>query len=59
MRVLVVSAHIYFNAFSDVARFLSNTRANFNHEIKPLCLKSIMKLLTIVATTRLFYFAFL
>lgn len=59
MHVLVVSAHSHFNAFSDVAHFLSNTRVNFNHEINPLCLKSIMELLTIVATARLFYFAFL
>lgn len=56
MHVLVVSTRSHFNAFSDVAHFLSNTRANFNHEIKPLRLKSVMELLTIVATARLFCF---
>lgn len=54
--VLVVSTRSHFNAFSDVAHFLSNTRASFNHEIKPLRLKSVMELLTIVATARLFCF---
>lgn len=59
MHVLVVSVYSYFNAFSDVAHFLSNTTANFCHDIKPPCLKSIVKLLTIVATAGPFYFAFL
>lgn len=55
LNVLVVSAHSHFNAFSDVAHFLPNTRANFNYELKLLCLKSIMELWTEVARDRLFY----